>query len=442
MKPILILLLFIISIPFASKSQNNTEDKIETIEVEYSYKTKDIKKLEKDYASKNKGIKINVTGIHSTLHKVSVEFEDFSWESTPPEALEVLFPGFDDFQLLTNDTDGPELFPNKAKPMDYENQVDTLIEVQKKINEIKNDLATSFDKNGELDSNKVAKACGNTLEEVTKLIGAEDEKEVLATINYKIHYLLTYYEKLVESSKNLTPGKDNDVFLEIAKYNWSYQILKKNKSKIINGVLVLLSNDETSEVNSTYTTKNAHFPKKEATTVKIYIIDRFNPSDTLVEFQQDIYRTGKLLVDFSAGIGVNTLVDPTFYIGKKDTIPFIAEEEKRDVDLTVFALLHLKWKLTSWFALGPSTGVSVSVFDAKPTYLLGGSFTFGKKNTISLSGGVSMGKVDILSRSVSTNGEIADLELAPGISEVPTYGKIGFGAFACLTYNFGRIKKK
>jgi hypothetical protein len=184
-----------------------------------------------------------------------------------------------------------------------------------------------------------------------------------------------------------------------------------------------------------------HFPEKEVTTLQIIVTNRFDPSDTICNYTTDIYRTGVFKIDFSTGIGVNSLVKPTYSIGNNGS-PYIHKENGRDADLSVMALLHATWRFTRNFTFGPTAGVSVSTFDANTGFVLGVSGSFGTRNTISLSAGGIMGKSFKLSSRVSSDGNKADIPLESGITEVPKVDIVKFGGFVSVTYNLTRIKKK
>ena len=383
----------------------------------YDKAKKTIKKLDKSSSTLNDGFKIKVTGVHSVLHKVSFEFEDFSWHSEPPEGLKTILP---EIYGTAGSSAVPPSGPDRYK---------RVLKIQAFLNSAKKELETSFDgANWSADSDKTI--CDKYVNKIATLY--TDDKEVLSAVAEDIQYFIGEYESILKIG-------EADYIGYLAENKLGYENIKKIQGKILSGLKAIIGGKSQVKGNSS---SKVHLPKKEATTVKIYVIDRFNPSDTITSFKQDVYRMGKFKIDFSAGLGVNSLLNPSYYIGKNDTIPFIGEEEKRDIDLTLISLAHFNWRLLPWFSAGPTIGASVSIFDAKPTFLLGGGLSFGKQRSVSLSGGMSFGKVNVLSKKVSTDGITADLTLDSDISEVPTYGKIKFGYFISLTYNLKRTKKK
>jgi hypothetical protein len=391
---------------------------------------KQIVKIDKKFYNPSDGIQIVVNGIHPILHKVSINFDDAYWHSEPPKITKSVLPNISTLSFSQN----AEIFKSESsipeiKLIGYQ-RINRIISI---LDSAKTTLSKSYKSPNWEPSNDVS-ICLSIFNQISQLY--PNGSSLMNNIRIEIASLSTTYDQL----SKVKTIEDAEMFNSIIDYlslnSWNNSRLKSSKSTIL-GVLPALKKG----MKDSLTKSKKYYPKGEFTTVTIHIIDRFKPSDTITTFIQDIYKVGKFKIDFSSGIGVNSILDPSFYIGKNDTIPFIAEEEKRDIDFNIFGLAHFNWRVLSWLSLGPTTGVSISVFSAKPTYLVGGSISIGRKNLISLSGGISFGAKNILSRKVSSDGFNADLPLALDISTVPTYKKITKGYFISLTYNFKRVRK-
>lgn len=370
------------------------------------------------------GIKVEMDGISTVLHKVSVSFEDFSWHSETPEAIEVLFPNIQSLSM-----NGANSNPSVIVGFDRFEKVLEYVQNAKK--------ALDGEFSGSNRTTMMESICKTHLDKIQMLYS--DQNDLLVGIQKEIAFLEADFESQKELLSSIHK-KDPDLVADVSSKNWHYKNLIKNKTFVLQSVMNLIAYSASSSVKTKYTSA-PHKIKGEATTLVVHIINRFNASDTISSIKTDLYKNGKFKIDFSAGIGINSILDPSFYIDTLNGAASIEQEEKRDIDLTIFTLMHLNWRVSPCVSLGPTTGVSVSVFDAKPSYLLGGGITLGKQRSVSLSGGASMGLVNQLSRKISSDGLTAN-NLPLSFSEIPTYKKIKLGYFVSFTYNFTRTRKK
>ncbi|MBL7937359.1 MAG: hypothetical protein JNM51_16230 [Bacteroidia bacterium] len=350
---------------------------------------------------------VKISNTNSALHKVIVKFNDFYWSSDLPEQLKTVFPNLEstDFRAIPSTYSYTDAI---AYLKDASNAVDSF-----KIQAAK------------LDSSAICKLA-------TDLLGN------VKSIEEHLSYFMGYYEnylEMVKSSKSFSLSKVDS----LAKLKHTYDGLKENSTNLILGGKIITKIAQKG-LSKSFTSSGHHFTSS-ATTISIYILDNFNPKDTLAKFEEDIYKKGKFSIDFSTGPGLNYLVKPQYYIGDDNGVKFIGTEKKRPVDFGVMALVHLNLKLMPGFSTGLATGISVSAFDGNTGYLAGAGFSFGKKRTLSLTCGVIIGKTVALSKKISSDGVTVDKTLATDISAVPTYDKIDRKFFFGVTYNLTRKKK-
>ena len=432
-----LILISTVFIAFSSYSQNK---KTKTITTSYNRKSKEIRDLNSDYIGFNKNLEIKMDSVNPVLYKVVYKFKDFVWYSETPESIAKILPGMD--PLIYNseekktDKKGGEIIDSilvKKPIMERLDSISSLIN-RTKIRTSKKDVVDTLFLKNTLDS--IASYLKPELAGNTKATG----KEIINTLTYHIDSLGITYQFELDHIKleGLPNGYTEKTIAHLTRVKTNQEKLNKVKPIILNGTQAIIyglkkpGNSNTSKL---------HLPKKEAVTVNIFVLDRFSPKDTLSTYSTDIYKTGKFKLDFSVGIGGNSLIDPVFYIDNKDSIPFIATENKREIDLTAYSLIHFNWRIKSCLSGGPLTGISISIINAKPSYLLGGGLTVGKEKTISFSGGASFGELELLSNRISSDGYTNDQPLQTNISEVPTYKRMSVGYFFAVTYNFGRVKK-
>lgn len=357
---------------------------------------------------------IKVDGINTALHKVAVKFDDFYWFTETPEALKTVLPNI----AVTN-----------PKPLG--NMKDGATDV---IQYIKNAIAAIENFNDTVLVFYSTKPAGylNDIQIVATTIVEDVEK-----LEVYMNYFTGYYEALLEMSKSTynvelaqTIGESRDLYLN----------LQSNRKNLISGANTIEAASK--KLSGTSFISKVHTFSKPVTTVQIYVINKFDLDDTIAVYEEDIYRDGKITLDFSTGVGLNSLVKPQYYIGDNGAGKFIGNERTRELDFSVIALLHLNVRVFSWLSIGPATGVSVSAFDGNTGYLYGGTISIGKQRSFSISAGGILGKTVALSKTISSDGNSADLTLPTDISSVPTYDKIGKGGFISFTYNLTRIRKK
>ncbi|WP_430405211.1 hypothetical protein [Fluviicola sp.] len=373
--------------------------------------------------------KIRIDDFNTALYKVQFKFNDFDWETEPPSMLEqTIMPDMTSFSvgkrgIFRKDTCALDEFCITDVPILLEKINNIILSINMYPDTIKN---------ADPDSIKIlSRQILNDL-----YFDSTNYAKDLAEFQNNITYIKGLYSNLKEFNAKSPNAKFEYVYLLAVLEGTINQLNTKNYPKLLSYIISFAKNPP-----QNYITSDVHFPEKEVTTLQIIVTNRFDPSDTICNYSTDIYRTGVFKIDFSTGIGVNSLVKPTYVMGNNGS-PYIHKENGRDADLSVMALLHANWRLTRNFTFGPTAGVSVSTFDANTGFVLGLSGSFGTRNTISISAGGIMGKSFKLSSRVSSDGNVADIPLESGITEVPKVDAVNYGWFVSVTYNLTRTKKK
>jgi hypothetical protein len=290
-----------------------------------------------------------------------------------------------------------------------------------------------------IESQSVSQIKQMAIDDLKKLNCTTEQEydKLFSEFQYEVAYLISFYESLKEFNAQ-SPNSEYEFTEKLASIKQLYDRLKgKNYVRLLK---LIISFAKKEPLN--YAESDIHFPDKEVTSLQIYLIDQFDLTDTLYTYTTDIYRTGVFKLDFSTGIGVNSLIKPTYYLGNNGTTSYISKENGRDADLSVMALVHANWRISRRFTVGPVAGVSISTFDANTGFVLGLGTSIGTKNTLSISAGGIMGKSYQLSSRVSTDGNTQDIPLESDITEIPKIDAVNYGWFVSLTYNLSRTKKK
>lgn len=174
----------------------------------------------------------------------------------------------------------------------------------------------------------------------------------------------------------------------------------------------------------------------------IILIDTFT-NDTLLRENRTLFTAGGPSVGLSFSTGffyTHQFSDTPYYLKQRaDENLSVLGEKTPKYDLSVGALGHLYYKVSSEFRAGPSLGVVVSPFDGKTRFLLGASVLLGKEKTVVLSVGKAFAKVKTLSSSIDSDSQ--GLYLPKGTTAVPTYDQIKQGWFIGISYNLASTRK-
>jgi hypothetical protein len=208
-------------------------------------------------------------------------------------------------------------------------------------------------------------------------------------------------------------------------YGNHQSFINENKPKILRSAFILNSiasakytiTSSPIVISGDYTTLNISLKK-----------NNFDGTYDSVSQQIQCYNKHYIKVDFSTGLFLNNLVNPTYHY--TDTTGRYGKDNKSKFDLSVGALIHVKYAFASFFKVAPSAGIAVSILDAKTKYLMGVSSIFGRKSEVALT-------VGTICASLSKPSAITNLGYKPKdlSSPVPTYNKLQWGFFFGISYS-------
>ena len=432
--------LLIVSILLAGLSFAQNTD---TITIQYNQKKKSFGKPSQRIYKKKNDFMIKLEGVNTLSHIIKFEFQEKYFKSEMPEGLVSLI-GADISGMVASDSDPlEEIILNDSTVGEKTNPYERFKELSRVLDSTKVYIEKKYDRPAY--SKRIAK---DAVILIKKIYGKEKDDELtFANIAVDYNQTITRFEIL---EKVLNGTKLNDIGASdyedcLAEYNANQQNhleLKELESRIKLVCKYVFDVATKKNVKRAVESKS-YSSTSEVVSLKISVIDRFNQEDTVASETFDFYRQGKFKVDYSVGLGVNRLVDWSYYIDKSDTANWaIGVEEQRDIDFNTFVFAHFNWRLVDYFSLGPSIGVSTSLFSAKTSFLIGGSFGFGRNNLVSLNFGCTLGTEKLISRSISTDGTPAGSTVPLDLEEIPTYDRITFEplGYLSLTYNFNRVK--
>jgi len=425
-----VLVLLIILLAKEGHAQDNT--------IKAYYDEKGVISVKDKAIKKDQSFKIDVHDVNTILHKVGFKFKDYELFSKAPSTITNLFTNIPD-NAMNIFADGW----NENEAIEILDKISFFAKHSVELDEYKKRIAKVKD-NKDLISAECQKISGEwskLLNDALELESTVDSNNFVSITNAQITMAMRYYE-IMEIQANNATQSNHELAKLLATYQQSYLELKKAQSKIISGLSAvkegrLLKNIKF-EASST-----THFPKKDLTEGIIYIVNRFNLKDTVVQKKMDIFIKNKTKIDFSTGFAGNTLVQKDFFFTKTDaTNTGIDNEESAAWDLGVAAFLHVDWRILSNLSVGPQAGLAVSLFDTQPRYMLGIGSSVGRDKSITVSAGVNLAQLKVLSKQVSTDGKDYDgsSDLAQ-FEAVPLTPKLKTGFYLALTYNLTRTRK-
>ncbi|RPD43095.1 hypothetical protein [Chitinophaga barathri] len=164
---------------------------------------------------------------------------------------------------------------------------------------------------------------------------------------------------------------------------------------------------------------------------------------------------GGIKFDFSTGPFITNLVDDRYLLKPDSSIvpgstgadsvinrryQIIQQENEKNLDMGVAAMMHVYPRISSWFSIGATIGAGLSI-GPNPSirYLGGGSLIFGKSGRLILSYGCAAGMVETLANGYSNLQDIASNNLKD-----ITKKTFRTNSFWSLTFNIpiGKSKEK
>lgn len=372
--------------------------------------------------SNNKSFQIKLNNTNSLLYKAKFKIDDYYFQSEVPSSLTKIFPG------LPTSGAYSALSVNKTN-------INQIIEINVIINEVRKNIKNIPD-------DKIKQYCEEQIKLIKQKIdqtGYSDD-ELISQVQQDIISFKAEFETTQAQCINV-PVPTNCIDT-VAKLKPVYIQLKNVETQILNGLNILkdgAANGVKFEISS-----DPHITSSDLSVVEVAILDRFNPKDTLFVGKTELFVKDKVKIDYSVGIAGNNLVEKEYYFvyGSDSTKNGISSEDSSPLDFSILALLHIDWKISPSFALGPNTGISISILDAKPRYHLGFSCSFGMERTFTISTGICFANMKVLSNQVSSNGSDYDNGDLYRFDSVPIANKLKAGYFFSLTYNLTRKRIK
>lgn len=181
---------------------------------------------------------------------------------------------------------------------------------------------------------------------------------------------------------------------------------------------------------------------KDLVELNIILVDSFT-KDTLTNDTKTIYTAGWKTrgLSFSTGFFYTEMLSdkPYFLLARPDESMLVLPGRQLAWDVSIGGLGHFYWKVSPCTRIGPSVGISISPFDGKSRYLLGGSVLLGREKMVGINIGWAFAKVKELSSVVLMDEE--GMYLPKGSTAVPTIDRINNSFYFGLTYNLASTRK-
>lgn len=164
------------------------------------------------------------------------------------------------------------------------------------------------------------------------------------------------------------------------------------------------------------------------------------------KFTVTLNTKGGFKIDFSTGLfanfGSEDFLGREYYYDPVDEDSLVqiraADGGKRSL-ISLGALMHVYWRFP--WKVRPSAVVGASTttsFDAL-NFHVGGALSFGRKDRICVSGGMTLREVNLLDRKYQLDYTYAKKLLPEAVPTIKKFPEVG--GFVALTYNFSRIEK-
>ncbi|MFT7614266.1 MAG: hypothetical protein ACI9J3_003248 [Parvicellaceae bacterium] len=454
---------FLIGLSFVSFSQK------QHVKTKFNKKEKELE-VSRDFVHHKQSFNVHIESASSAAYNVTVKYEDYNLSSDLPAILkfvpgiatsldfvsnissDVLMNG--EIEMVSLDT---SVVPKEVSPPA---QIDKELIRQLYLNQIQFEISNSVNRMKPITKSKApyAKLVMKNLTNPTAIaahakglrstfcnswgvtvVDSQKIDTLAAVIMKEMVQIKTIYELYKASCENCCSNDQNIFF--VASLTESYKWVTENE-KNVKSMLSIIKAD-IKKIKLDYKSKK-HKTRKDITTAKVMIINRFNTKDTILNTSFDIYQTGKVKVDFSTGLFGNSIFSPKYILlDDKDDTTYaeIVAEDNPKFDIALGGLIHLDYEVNPFVDLGFVAGAALSPLDAKTRYLFGFSVSMGKSKSLSISAGYAFGKKTALSRSISLDGEVPDV-VDPELTELSTYEKFAGGGFVGITYNIKRKKVK
>lgn len=389
-------------------------------------------------AKKGDTITISFGKVNTLLYNYKMDVENYDLVSEAPSSLSIIYPGISSNVSFIKKMKNQSEFNFELLVLKEPYKIDSLIlkssekldSIYEIVKNVDFELLSKTDSAGVIEIN-------NYCDSLIKKLGSKEN--AINTIVKNTAIVKSFYENMLvqnSSSDSFSPE-----LLLLTRYAAIYENSIKVESTVINLIKIL---DEGKSYKQDQKVIKKFILGGEYTSLSAKKISKIAPSDIKDLGEIDIYTKGGFKLDFSVGLGGNTLVSNDYYFEKNDqgTKIGVASENGKNIDLGILTLLHLDYKIKHNMSIGLQSGVSISVFDASPRYLLGVGYGIGPEKTVYLSGGLSWGNVKQLSGQISSDGaEYTHGDLS-SFESVPMTTVFDQGYYFGITYNLSRKRVK
>ncbi|RZK55971.1 MAG: hypothetical protein EOO91_13000 [Pedobacter sp.] len=370
---------------------------------------------------------IVLTGVNSANISFKVQTKSLSLYTAIPDPLKTVLPGI---------TGSSDLRPLGGGPP--ATLINDLNGIAAKLKNIKTEAEELYAQTKLAPDNAKAKiALQNVATSYNQTISNFDEKEFTALgalISNDIQYLNSYKEIFDAMIKNQQTAEQRNIEFHAKLTSIAKELQQNDYVKLYE--YITKSVGAVAEVSS-----KPFIPTKDLMELKFTIVDIFK-KDTLVNETRTLFSNGGGIgLSFSTGFFYTEMLsDQPYYLTKQPDGTMAINKDKRTIsDVSIGAMGHLYYKVSSSFRVGPSIGIAVSPFDGKTRYLLGGSMLLGREKMIGINIGRAWAKIKEFSSSVE--GTSSNPFLPAGATAVPTVDKIKNVWFLGLTYNLVSTRK-
>lgn len=413
--------------------------KAQTIQLNYQSQTKTLlPKPNKIDLRRGETYRFQINAINSALYQPVFKFQNRSISEERPDILKALLPQITN---IANTEDG-ESDGNRGS------KYDIYLEDIQQLSDKALMRLTSIDTTARAmvkRLNSSSYTSQNQQRDARTITGAfldqflrpeTDTLKLLALVERDINSMQLY----VDAVNNLIKSRAADA-IDTSKYlnvylaiNENYRIVKQNQQQYRRSIRFLLnSRNATDHVFTEYFEAD-----KDVVTFDMRLVNRWT-GDTIVKKKLDYYTFGGITFNFSTGFFADNLTESAYYLSAKDSdFNFVLPEENRSVEPSIGALIHMSIPVNPRFKIGPVLGAAISPLSAKTRYLIGGGAVWGTKKLFSISAGLSMAELNVLSNRVELDTETNQSILPASVTEIPTYKKLTYGWFIGLTYNLTR----
>ncbi|RNI28214.1 hypothetical protein EFA69_19295 [Rufibacter immobilis] len=276
--------------------------------------------------------------------------------------------------------------------------------------------------------------------EIAKKYNLFNEDSLAVAVTADIHFLLALKE-MADKFYGEEPSLEAQTVSIYSQITAIGNELKKNDYQMFFDYI------RRSRTAKDFVTSKNFTASKDLVELDIVLVDTFT-KDTLAKETRTLYTKSKGVFDkrsyglsFSTGFVYSEMLSdqPYFLRARPDENMAVLPDKQVIGDISIGGLAHLYYKVSPFTRIGPSVGLSVSPFDGKSRYLMGGSLLLGREKMLGVAVGRAWAKVKELSAAVRTDSQ--GRYLPKGTTTIPTVDRIDNKWFVALTYNLFSTRK-